>query len=141
LQNDQTIPQQNYIYICPFNLHTFFWIEFGCTNFLTCKIRHLCLHFPLVTQIVVWSVIAVFDRLGSMPRFTYIHKWKRCNLSREIGSVFILSWMGVDKWGRKQIQFPKRRAFYFVECRTIDKVQKPSIWEYYYYFDRSRDSD
>jgi hypothetical protein len=27
---------------------------------------------------------------------------------------------------RKQIQFPKRRVFCFLECRTMEKVQKPS---------------
>jgi hypothetical protein len=29
-------------------------------------------------------------------------------------------------WGRKQIQFPKRCVFYFLEYRTMDEVQKPS---------------
>jgi hypothetical protein len=29
-------------------------------------------------------------------------------------------------WGRKQIQFPKRRVFYSLEYRTMEKVQKPS---------------
>jgi hypothetical protein len=29
-------------------------------------------------------------------------------------------------WGRKRIQFPKRRIFYYLEFRTIHKVQKPS---------------
>jgi hypothetical protein len=27
-------------------------------------------------------------------------------------------------WGRKQIKFPKRRVFSFLEDRTMDKVQK-----------------
>jgi hypothetical protein len=29
-------------------------------------------------------------------------------------------------WGRKQIQFPKRRVFYSLEYRTTEKVQNPS---------------
>jgi hypothetical protein len=38
-----------------------------------------------------------------------------------------LNWVGVSPftWGRKQIQFPKRRVFYFLEYRTMDKVRKP----------------
>jgi hypothetical protein len=34
-------------------------------------------------------------------------------------------------WGRKQIQFPKCRVFYFLEYRTMEKVQKPSNSECY----------
>jgi hypothetical protein len=29
-------------------------------------------------------------------------------------------------YGRKQIRFPKRRVFYFLEYRTMEKVHKPS---------------
>jgi hypothetical protein len=29
-------------------------------------------------------------------------------------------------WGRKQIHFPKRCVFFYLEFRTMDKVQKPS---------------
>jgi hypothetical protein len=38
------------------------------------------------------------------------------------------NWVGVFPftWGRKQTQFPKRRVFYSLEYRTIEKVQKPS---------------
>jgi hypothetical protein len=39
------------------------------------------------------------------------------------------SWVGVFSpftWGRKQIQFPRRRVLYFLEHRTMEKVQKPS---------------
>jgi hypothetical protein len=38
------------------------------------------------------------------------------------------NWVGVVLliWGRKQIQFPKRRIFYFLEYRTMGKVHKPS---------------
>jgi hypothetical protein len=32
-------------------------------------------------------------------------------------------------WGRKQIQFPKRRVFYFLKYWTMEKVQKPSNYE------------
>jgi hypothetical protein len=31
------------------------------------------------------------------------------------------------KGGRKQIQFPKRRIFYFLEQRTMEEVQNPVI--------------
>jgi hypothetical protein len=34
-------------------------------------------------------------------------------------------------WGRKQIRFPKRCVFLFVEIPTMDKVQKPSSNECY----------
>jgi hypothetical protein len=57
----------------------------------------------------------------------------------ETGSVSVLKWEGktptqlvlleranFNQWGRKQFQFPKRRVFYFIENRTIEKAQKPS---------------
>jgi hypothetical protein len=38
-------------------------------------------------------------------------------------------------WGRKQIQFPKRRVFFvFLEYQTIDKVQKSSNPEWTFLF-------
>jgi hypothetical protein len=40
------------------------------------------------------------------------------------------NWVGVFSLftrGRKQIQFPKRRGFYSLEYRTMEKVQKPAI--------------
>jgi hypothetical protein len=40
----------------------------------------------------------------------------------ETGSVSVLRCGG----GRHQIQFPKRRIFYFVEYRTMEKDQQPS---------------
>jgi hypothetical protein len=33
-------------------------------------------------------------------------------------------------WGQKQIHFPKRSVFSFLEYRTMDKVQKLSNSEY-----------
>jgi hypothetical protein len=35
------------------------------------------------------------------------------------------------RWGEKRIQFPKRRVFYFLVYRTMEKVQKPSNSECY----------
>jgi hypothetical protein len=34
-------------------------------------------------------------------------------------------------WGRKQVQFPKRCVFWYLEFRTMDKVHKPSNSECY----------
>jgi hypothetical protein len=34
-------------------------------------------------------------------------------------------------WGQEQIQFPKRCASYYLEFRTMDKVQKPNDSEYW----------
>jgi hypothetical protein len=49
-------------------------------------------------------------------------QWLRLALSKRP------NWVGVFSptftWGRKQIQFPKRRVFFFFEYRTMEKVQK-----------------
>jgi hypothetical protein len=39
------------------------------------------------------------------------------------------NWVGIFPltWGRKQIQFPKRRIFYFLEYQTMRKVKKTVI--------------
>jgi hypothetical protein len=68
----------------------------------------------------------------------------------ETGSVSVLrwgaqdTWLGLDiskgpnwvgvfllTWGRKQIQFPKRRVFYFLEYRKTWKSKNPSNSECY----------
>jgi hypothetical protein len=69
-----------------------------------------------------------------------ITETRKHNVS-ETSSVSFLRWGGWQdtysvefpppfSWGRKQIQFPKRCVFYFLEYRTMDKVQKPSNSEH-----------
>jgi hypothetical protein len=51
------------------------------------------------------------------------------------------NWVGVFShftWGRKQIQFPKRRVFYSLEYRTMEKVPKPSNSVNKIFIDHSR---
>jgi hypothetical protein len=60
-------------------------------------------------------------------------KNRKHNVS-ETGSGSVLRWRGGPMkeliwitWGRKQIQFSKRRVFYTLENRTMEKVQNPVI--------------
>jgi hypothetical protein len=51
-------------------------------------------------------------------------QWLRLALSKGPNWVVVFS---PFTWGRKQIQFPKRRVFYSLEYRTMEKPKNPVI--------------
>jgi hypothetical protein len=61
-----------------------------------------------MTKILGFFHRPVFYELESFRKWTY----------------FLPQVWGKDTWGRKQIQFPKRRVFKFLEHRMMKKVQK-----------------
>jgi hypothetical protein len=85
------------------------------------KCRNLWNHFvPYASAISGVKIIAVV-------KMTWVVQWLRLTFSKASNRV------GVSPltWKRKQIQFPKRCVFYFLEYRTMDEVRKPSYSEYY----------
>jgi hypothetical protein len=64
--------------------------------------------------------IAVFSRFIFSSSCVSVLRW---------GGKTLLSWAPISPftWGRKQIQFPKRRASYFLEYRPMDQSKKPVI--------------
>jgi hypothetical protein len=111
----------------PFNpTHWFSWTwGFLHKIFISLSILISCLYMFYHIFIAYFPVISLRQSLVSssyvaLVILTWIVQWLRLVLSKGPKRVGILI------WGRKQIWFPKRCVLYFfLEYRTMDKVQEP----------------
>jgi hypothetical protein len=96
----------------------------------------------------IWKVWATVYKtpnhwLSDFVRLLKFQITRKHNVS-ETGSASIFTWGEGDTyfvkqvtevpltWGRKQIQCPKRRVFYYLGFRTMDKDQNPNVSEFWF---------